>query len=268
MNNLTSVLLNKDANENFQESLKQSQRFNFEDGTAQTIGYKSVPSLIIDLNYRNISQEDYNAIESAYQSNHSNTFLMNFGENIDPRINYSRLNNGVFVFGDYRFSTSINQMNASEKRYSGKISLITSTIFNYNEFSNIFNEPSQYIPNTTENTDFTAVLSEINPQSVEYGYELNRRFSNLGQSVSTQIDLGNNKKKWKLRFICEESDWLLLITFFRKKGGIGLFGMPLEGYYFSNNQQLINASFEQDSFKHAKLIGGVYQIEFNIIEVK
>ncbi len=268
MNDLTNSLLTPSANISLDESLKQSKTITFESGLTQTIGTKSVPSLIIDLDYRNISQEEYDIIDGAYQQNHSNTFLLDFGENLDPRILFNRVDNGVYVFGNFNFSTSINQMNGSEKRYSGKITLITSVIFNYVQFQDIFNQPSSYSPNVSTNTDFVTILSEINPQSVDYNYELNRKFTNQGKSVSTQIDLGNNKKKWKLKFLCEESEWILLITFFRKKGGINLFGMPKEGYYYSNTQQLINARFEKDSFKHQKIIGGVYSIEFDIVEEK
>lgn len=272
MNDLTTSLIPMAFNISFNESLKQAQTFSFESGTVQTIGNKSVPSLIIDINYQNISQAQYDAIEFAYQNNHSTTFLIDLGDSLDPRILYNRPNNGVFVFGDFNFNTSINQINASEVRYSGKISIVTSVIFNYVQFQGIFNQPSNYSPNITTNTDFTSILSSVNPQSVEYGYKLNNRFSNIGQSVSTQDDLGNTKKTWKLQFFCEESEWLELITFYRKKGGIGIFGIPTEGYLKNGQQQLINATFdtelENDSVRYQKQIGNVYSIVFNIIEVK
>lgn len=267
MNDLSSILLTPSSQYSLNESLKQSKTYSFESGTTQTIGTKSVPSIIIDISYDNISQVEYDRIESAYQNNHSNTFLVNMESNLDIRLLYGKINNGVFAFGDYNFQTSISQMNSSEKRYTGKVTIITSVIFNYVEFQDIYNVPSFYSPNITTNTDFMNVLDLISPQKVSYGYELNRRFSNIGQSLSTQRDLGNSKRTWKLEFLCQESEWIELITFFRKKGGIGTFGIPKEGY-FLDNTQLINARFKKDSFNHQKLIGGIYMISFEIIEVK
>lgn len=263
MNDLTNSLLSCNYTRNYNESSKQSRVFDFEDGTTQTIGYKSVTSTTIDLTYRNISESEYQLIEQAYQNNHSNTFLLTFNENEDSRINYGA-NNGVFVFSNYSFSISAQQKN----RYNGKITLVTSVIFNYSQFSDIFNETSFYTPNETSNSDFIEVLSEINPNSVEYGYELNRRFTNLGSSLQTQEDLGNNKKTWKLKFLCGSEEWVKLITFFRKKGSIGTFGIPIEGYYTNGLQQVILARFKEDNLKHSQQIGNIYSVEFNIIEVK
>ena len=264
MNDLSIDLLSCDYNRSYNESSKQSQVFNFEDGSTQTIGYKSVSAITIDLVYRNISKDEFDVIDEAYQNNHSNTFLVEFSDNEDPRISYTRINNGVFAFGGYSFNISAQQKN----RYNGKITLVTSVIFNYTEFSDIFNQPSSYSANLTANQDFIDVLSEINPNSVEYGYELNKRFSNLGKSVQTQDDLGNHKKTWKLKFLCGNEDWIRLITFFRKKGTIGTFGIPEEGYFLNITQRNILARFSEDTLKHSQQIGNLYSIEFNIIEVK
>jgi len=271
MNELTSELIgtnnDKIFNISLNETLKQSRTFDFESGKVQTIGNKSIPSIIIDLVYRDISQAQYDEIETAYQNNHSNTFLIDLGQNLDIRLLYNLPNNGVFTFGEYGFETSINQMNASEKRYTGKITIITSVIFNYTQFQDIYNQPSSYTPKITTNEDFLNVLDLISPQKVIYGYELNKRFTNLGQSTSTQRDLGNNKRTWKLDFLCQESEWIELITFFRKKGGLGLFGIPKEGY-FKSGEDLINARFKDDNCSHQKMIGNVYLASFEIIEVK
>lgn len=274
MNDLTEQLIGVTNSENvltisLNESLKQSRTIDFESGTTQTIGTKSIPSIIVDLQYSAISQDAYNALESAYQNNHSNTFLVDFGQDLDIRVIYNLPNNGVWVFANFEFETSIQLMNKSEKRYSGKITLITSVIFNYTQFAMIFDEPSSYSPNITDNADFTSVLDTINPQKVVYGYELNKQFKNLGRSIQTQKDLGNSKRTWKLDFFCQEAEWLELITFFRKKGGINPFGIPKEGFLISgDSQQIINARFRQDTFSHRKLIGGVYTVNFEIIEVK
>ena len=80
--------------------------------------------------------------------------------------------------------------------------------------------------------------------------------------------MGNNKRTWKVEFVCQESEWIELITYFRKKGGINPFGMPKEGYFISNDQELINAQFKRDSFSHQKVIGNVYLVNFEMIEVK
>ena len=268
MNDLTNPLLGNEFNISLNESLKQSRTFNFESGLVQTIGNKSVPSVVVDLQFRSISQVTYDALEAAYQNNHSNTFLVNLGENLDIRILYDLPNNGVWAFSNFEFETSIANMNASEKRYSGKIVIFTSVIFNYTQFQGIFNEPSNYTPTTTTDTTFLDVLDLISPQKVTYGYELNKKFQNLGQSLSTQRDLGNNKRTWKVEFVCQESEWIELITYFRKKGGINPFGMPKEGYFISNDQELINAQFKRDSFSHQKVIGNVYLVNFEMIEVK
>jgi len=267
MNDLTSILIGSESSINFNESLKQSRSIDFESGLAQTIGTKSVPSIIIDIGYSNISKADYDLIDGAYQNNHSNTFLVNLGDNFDPRILYNRANNGVFVFGDFSFDIAVDQMSNNEIRYSGKITIITSVLFNYPEFANIYDEPSGYSPNITTNTDLLDILDILSPRKIKYGYELNKRFSNVGQSVSTQKDLGNSKKTWKLDFLAQEAQWLEFVTFYRKKGSIGLFGIPINGY-FDTTVQLINARFQKDSLSYQKIVGNIYMISFEIIEVK
>lgn len=264
MNDLTSTLIGIESGISFNESLKQSKTFNFEDGTTQSIGYKSVPSITADITYTNISYDQFIAIETAFQNNHSNTFLVDLGSSKDARILSSRLNNGVWVFADWRFSITSQQKN----RYSGKITLVTSVIFNYTQFQDFYNEPSSYTPNVSYNEDFTNILSNINPYKVDYSYQLNKKLSNVGASISTQKDLSNNKRRWTLYFLCRSDDWLSLITFFRQKGSIGLFGMPVDGFYIDINQQKILARFENDSFSHSQQIGGIYNISFSIIEVK
>jgi len=267
MNDLSSVLIGNEFNISFNESLKQSQSFDFESGISQTIGTKSVPMMIIDIAYRSISKSQFDEIDGSYQNNHSNTFLVNLGDNFDARILYDRPNNGVFAFGDFSFETSIDEMNKGEKRYTGKVTLITSVLFNYQEFVNMYDEPSKYNPNITTNTDFLDILDILSPQKVMYGYDLNKRFTNLGQSISTQRDLGNSKKTWKLDFLAQESQWLELLTFYRKKGSIGLFGIPEQGYY-NTTDQLINVRFLKDSLSYQKVIGNVYIMSFELIEVK
>ena len=259
--NLVTISLN--------ESLKQSRTFDFESGTTQTIGNKSVPSIIVDLSYNAIDQATYQSLESSYQNNHSNTFLIDLGEDIDPRILYDLPNNGVWAFSNFSFDTSIQLMNKSEKRYSGKITIITSVLFNYVQFQELYNQPSSYSANITTDTSFLDVLDLISPQKVSYSYELNKLFKNSGQSVSTQRDLGNSKRTWKLEFFCQQAEWIELITYFRKKGGINPFGMPEEGYFIAGGtQNLINARFMKDSFRHQILLNNVYTVSFEMIEVK
>ncbi len=268
MNDLTNVLIDTSFNISLNESLKQSRTFDFESGTTQTIGNKSVPSLIVDISYKNISETDYNNLESAYENNHSNTFLVDLGQSMDIRTLYDLKNNGVWAFSNISFDTSIQNMNKNEKRYTGRITIISSVMFNYSQFQKMFNEPSNYTPNQTSDESFMNVLDLISPQKVTYSYELNRQFKNLGQSVSTQKDLGNSKKTWKLEFMCQNSEWIELITFFRKKGGIKPFGMPREGYFKHQSQQIINARFKKDSFQHQKVVGNIYLVTFEVIEVK
>lgn len=263
MNDLTSVLTNKAFEISYNETLKNSSNFNFENGTTQTIGTKSVPSLIIDFNCRNISKDVFLEIEKAYQNNHSNTFLCNLTSRVDPRILNYKVNNGVWVFADWNFT-----LNAQKKNlYDGKFTLVSSVLFNYPEFLNIYNQPSNYIPNISTNKDFLNVLSGRNPYQVNYSYVLNKKTANIGKSISTQRDLTGNKRLWRLSFICNASEWLDLITFYRKKGAIGLFGMPVEGYYLNEKQVLINARFNTDSFKYTQQLGNIYYIDFEVIEV-
>lgn len=268
MNDLTSPLIGNEFNLSLNESLKQSRTFDFESGLVQTIGNKSVPSIIVDIAYKNINQTVYDSLEAVYQNNHSNTFLVNLGQDLDIRILYNLPNNGVWAFSNFQFETSAQQTTSSGNLYTGKITIITSVIFNYTEFQGIFNEPSNYTPNMTTDTSFSDVLEIINPRKVIYSYQLNRKFQNLGQSLSTQRDLGNSKRTWKLEFLCQESEWIELITYFRKKGGINPFGMTKEGYFINNSQQLINAQFQRDSFTHQKMIGNLYIVNFEMVEVR
>ncbi len=268
MTDLTSVLIPPSYNQSFNESSKQSMSFNFESGTAQTIGNKSISRIVIDIQYQNISEAQYQNIDASYQQNHSTTFQVNLGKNIDPRLIYGQTKNGVFAFTGFHFDTSTQSMNGHEKRYNGKVTLTTSVIFNYPEFQKLYNEPSTYSMNESSDISMHSLLDIISPHKVTYGYRLNQNKSNSGESVASQRDLKNAKKTWVLEFFCVESDWIELITFFRKKGGINPFGMPKEGYFVSENQQLIKARFANDTMPHQRAIGGVYQLTFKIEEVK
>lgn len=268
LKNLTNALIGAQFNVNYDESLKQAIIFDFEDGTRQSVGTKSITSIIQDLSYRNLTEAQFDLIDLRYRENHSNSFRVDIGVVDDPRTIHGNVEGGTWAFGEFKFTADARDVSVSKGvRYNGSIALVTSVLFDYTEFNVLFNKPSTYTASISTNTDFLDVLDEIDSTRIEYGYKLNSLVNHNGQSVSTMEDLGNAAKTWKLSFIAETSAYATLVTFFRRKGTIGIFGVPKRGR-FSTSDQLIAARFAKDSFKRQKLVNGLHLVTFELEEVK
>ena len=65
-----------------------------------------------------------------------------------------------------------------------------------------------------------------------------------------------------------ESEFLTLLTFYRKKGGImGQFGMPPEVANGLGSATKTNAGFMEDSFKFERLLDNRYVCKAKIVEL-
>ena len=106
-----------------------------------------------------------------------------------------------------------------------------SVFFNYSAYTDDHTESSTYSPVTSTNTDFDTLLDTAQPYQVEYEYASNSIFSSVGQSARHIKDKGGLRRRWKLSWLLNESQFIVLQKFYRQKAGImGNFGIPDRGY--------------------------------------
>lgn len=302
MNNLTTVLKNKLFNYDIEEWTKQDQKHTFENGKEQRITNYSIPAIEMKLSYRGLTQSDYNNLVSAYEANYASSFIYTVEEErttsykidgryliqdylesqdnyverednqfiyecetvnkIDMRDQIMGVNASTWFFKSFEFS-----VDAKTRLYEGSISLITSVFFNYPKYQELFSQSSNYLMSSTTDLSFIEVLDECCPNKVDLSYDNSSVFSNIGKSVKYSKDKGL-KRKYKLHFLTQESQWLKFLTFYRKKGGImGEFGFPVD---FINNaeDEIIKVRFLTDSFSYQKGLHNIYQFSIEIVEVK
>ena len=310
MNDLTSTLLVNDYNYEVEEWDKQGNELQFDSGKEQRVTKYSIPSIEIGISYRGLTYQEYAQIRNAYENNHSNTFILDFNDNysieayveadyivnqgdyirgfssvIDLRPELMTTNSAVWVFREFRFS-----VDARTRLYSGTIKLLTSVFFNFTAYQDLFNQSSSYTMSPSSDENFLDVLDEVSPYQSVLGYTNNALFSNIGQSVRHAKNKGGLKRTWTLLWLINETQFIRLLTFYRKKAGImGVFGFPdfgtnsgilfdyLEADYIENQgdyvfqggaDNLSNARFAQDSFKYQKRVDGLYTCQADFIEVK
>ena len=285
MNNLTSILVDKHSHIEVEEYVKQGQALTFDSGKEHRIVGGSIPAMEVTLTYRNITIEKYEALRTAYEDNYANTFICTFDDNIDKRSQLLSNNGEVYIFGDWQFSANASNLNS----FSGKITLLTSVFFNFTQYQSLFAQSSSYTPNLSTDTSFLDVLDYAQPYNISYKYANQSLLSNIGTSARHMKDKGI-KKAWALQWLLNESDFLKLHLFNRKKSGImGEFGFPeygsntgfepapyvadgyvVDGYvsYDGDFDGIIKARFVNESFMYQKRIDGLYVCEAEFIELK
>ena len=312
MNNLTSVLLSKNYHHQIEEFAKQGQGVPFDSGIEQRIVNYSIPSMELTISYRGLTFADYETIRNAYENNNSNTFIVDLNDDrtnnyyiaggtgyienqsdyidqtfstIDLRPELMTINASVWAFKDFQF-----KINARDRLYTGKITLITSVFFNFSEYQDLFSQSSSYTISTSSDQSFINVLTNSQPYAVDLKYVNNAIFSNIGESVRHARNKGGLKRYWTMYWLLSESNFLTLLTFYRKNSGImGEFGVPDYGTnvgillpyvasdYIVNQSDYIvvsasanlsNARFQQDSFQYQKRVDGLFQCQADLIEVK
>lgn len=225
MNDLSSALLDNHSHFAVEEWTKQGNAVEFNSGKNQRIVNSTVPSLEVQISYKNLDYDQFTVLKNAYENNHSNTFIVNTdGAFDDIRNDIMGVNSSVWAFREFKFNV------VPPVRYTGTITLISSVFFNYPEYQALHTESSAYAPIVTEDNSFESVLNAATPYKVDYEYVSNSIFSNIGQSARHLKDKGGLRKKWTLHWLLQESQFLQLLTFYRKKAGImGTFGIPEEG---------------------------------------
>jgi len=285
MENLTSQLLTKHFHYDIQEWTKQGQSVQFDSGKEQRIVGASIPAIEITISYRGLNWNEYEAIRATYENNHSSTFIVDLGDSlIDKRPDLMTLNSSVWVFKEFAFN-----INARDRLFSGTITLLTSVFFNFSQYQDLFAQESSYTISASTNQDLIDVMDYAQPYNVELKYYNNALFSNIGQSARHAKNKGGLKRAWTVSWILEESDFVKLLTFVRKKSGImGDFGMPsfgtnlgIESQYVEDDyvvadyvvfdgdtDNVSKARFMNDSFEYQKRVDGLFECTADIIEVK
>ncbi len=262
MNNLTTTVMANHSHIKVQEWHKQGNALEFNSGKNQRIISTSIPAIEMTVTYKGLNKTKFDALVSAYESNHANTVIIDTDDIHDLRDTTIGLNASVWVFKEFRFTVIAPQI------YSGTLKLVTSVFFDYTEYQSAFSQSSSYTPVTSTDTSFTTVLSSAQPHKVEYGYISNSIFSSIGSSARHIKDKAALRKKWKLSWLLSETDFLVLLTFYRKKAGImGSFGMPVEGANSLGSGGKHKAYFFQDSFKYDKRLDGIYICNADIVEL-
>jgi len=261
MNNLTSTLLVKHYNYDIEEWSKQGSALPFDSGREQRVVSTSIPAIHIGVSYRGLTESDYNSLRTAYEGNHSNTFICDLSSFIDKRPDFMTINSSVWAFSEFNFT-----IDAKSKLYSGKIGLVTSVFFNFTEYQDLHTETSSYTRNTSIDTSFQNVLDVAPPNQSVMSYLNNALKSNIGQSARHGKDKGGLLRTWTLSWLIDESSFIQLLTFYRKSAGImGEFGLV---EVWTTAEQNTNARFMQDSFKYNKQVNGFYVCRAEFQEVK
>ena len=262
MNNLTSTIMANHYNIKVEEWTKIGSALEYNNGNNQRIIRNSVPALQMDISYQGLTKSQFDALVTVYEANHSSTIIIDADDIHDLRDTSIHLNASVWAFNDFKFSVVAPQI------YSGHIKLISSLFFNYTAYQNDFSQSSSYSPVTSSDTSFTTILNSAQPNKVEYEYINNSNASRIGQSARHIEDKGGLRKMWQLSWHLSETDFLTLLTFYRKKGGImGQFGMPPEGANGLGSGTKTNASFMEDSFKFERLLDSRYSCKAKIVEL-
>jgi len=226
MNDLTSTLLDKHSHYDIEEFVKQSRALSFDSGKEQRVSASSIPAFEISLTYSNISLTKFEALRDAYEANFANTFICLFDNVIDKRSQLMTNNSEVFIFKDFQFTAD-----ARKSLYlSGRITLISSVFFNFTQYQNLFTQSSNYTPTTTTNESFVDVLEDCPPHQVSYKYFNQSLMSQIGASARHIKEKGL-VRAWSMSWLLNETNFIKLLTFYRKKGGmLGTFGITDRGY--------------------------------------
>ena len=261
MNNLTSTIMANHQHLQVEEWLKQGHSVQFNSGKTQRVVNSSIPALQMQVSYNNLTKSQFEALQTVYEANHSNTVIIDADDIHDLRPDVMGLNASVWVFKEFKFRV------VAPALYSGTINLISSVFFNYTEYQAAYAQSSSYTPITSTDTGFTAVLASAEPYQVAFEYISNSIFSNIGSSARHIKDKDGLRRKYTLNWLLQESEFLSLIQFYRKKAGImGTFGMPKEGSISLGSTAKTKAYFMTDSFKFDRRVDGMYVCNADIVE--
>jgi len=245
MNDLTSILLDSHSHFDIEETVKTGNAVTFDSGKEQRVVGGSIPAFEITLTYSNITLTKYEALRGAYESNFANTFICLFDNKIDKRSQLMTDNAEVFIFKEFQFVAD-----AKKPLYlSGRITLLSSVFFNFTAYQELFSQSSSYTPTVTTDESFIDVLEDAQPHQVSYKYVNQSIMSNIGVSGRHIKDKGL-KRVWSMSWLLEETDFLKLLMFYRKKSGImGEFGVTDRGYvpHQYNTIQLYSAGYYLDN---------------------
>jgi len=281
LNDLTATLLSSHAHIQVEEWAKSSSANEYSSGRTQIVARTSIPSLEMRVSYKNITFEAFADLRDAYEANHSNTFILDADDSLDSRPDVMGVDSSVWAFKEFKFSAT------APKNYNGTITLVSSLLFNYAAYSDLVTESSTYTPQATPDSAFECLLYDCTPYQVDYSYQSNSLFSNVGHSVRHISDQGGLRKSWGLKWFLDETQFNHLQKFYRQKGGMmGTFGIPAEGsvnisldvymqeiedyiesgYMVAEQEHLTNAYFAQDSFKFDRRVDNMFVCSAEIIE--
>jgi hypothetical protein len=282
MNNLTATLLANHEQLSAEEWTKQGRAVEFNSGSNQRIVSTSIPAVEIQITYKNLNFSQFFDLKLEYEQNHANTFIVDASEIHDSRPDVMGLNSSVWVFKEFKFNV------VAPKVYNGTITIVSSVFFNNPEYQQQFSQSSSYTPTVSSDESFENLLNAVTPYQVDYEYMSNSIFSNIGRSARHVKDKGGLRKKWTLSWLIQESQFLQLLQYYRKKSGImGTFGIPEEGstgisletylgnaddyvangYFLALDENLTKCMFMGDSFKYSKRVDNMYVCSSDIIEV-
>jgi len=260
MNNLTTTLLTKNSRYDTDEAVKQGASTMFDSSSEQRISRYSLPSLILTITYKGLSNAEYQTLRAALESNYANTFILDLDSDMDLRPDLMTINASVWAFKDFSFTKY------PASCINGQITLISSVLFNFTEYQDLMTESSTNTLNITTDTSFKTLLQTTSPRAVTYGYQNNSISSSIGISQRLNKDKGGLQRKYTLTWLTEETEFLALLQFYRKHSGImGEFGMT---DFDIDDTVLINSRFLENSMTYSKRLDGLYETELSIIEVK
>jgi len=262
MNNLTTTIMANHSHIQVEEWIKQGGAVHFNSGKTQRMVKTLMPALQMQISYKNLTKTQFEALQTAYEANHANTVIVDADDAHDIRPDVMGLNASVWAFEEFKFSVVAPML------YSGTITMVSSVFFNYTQYQDEFAQASTYTPVNSNDSGFTTMLANAEPYQVGFSYVRNSIFSSIGQSARHIKDQAGLRRQYNLNWLLQESSFLQLLKFYRRKAGImGTFGMPKEGSVSLGSAGKTKASFLTDSFKFSRRTDGMYIASADIVEV-
>jgi len=260
MNNLKTTLLTKNSRYDLDESGKQGSSVQFDSSSEQRITKFSIPSSKMVISYRGLSNTEFQTLRGVFEDNYANTFILDLDNFMDMRKETMTVNSATWGFSDFQFSKYPSGC------INGEITLVTSLLFNFTEYQDLFTETSTNIIDISTDTTFKLLLQTSSPRSVAYNYLNNTLLSNIGRSQRLTKDKRGLRRVYTFQWLLRETEFLALLQYYRKHAGImGEFGMT---DFDIDDALLINSRFMTEDIQYVKRLDGLYETELQIVEIK
>jgi len=243
-----------------EEAIKQGNSVEFNSGKHQSVVRTSIPNYQITIDYQNIDQTRFIELRDIYENNHANTVTLDVDSVVDD---IRKTNAKTWMFSEFKFKLD------GSHRFSGRVSLISSVLFNYPEYTSGITNASSYDQTANESLDnsFMDLLQVCTPYEIEYEYLNNSLASQIGSSIHHAKDKGGLRRRFKYSWYLKELDFVELQRYFRKKSILGAFGITELGTFGVGNTLKKTFKIMNDSVQFERNKQNMFSIKAEVVEV-